>query len=61
MAGALASSAARTAAAAPTPASAADQLRVCPTASTIVSASTASTAHARNTDSASPISAPLMP
>ena len=45
--------------AAPTPASAEDQLRVAPTASTIVSASTASTVHARNTDTASPSSGPL--
>ena len=46
--------------AAPTPLIAEDQLRVLPTASTIVSASTASTVQARNTDSASPSSAPLM-
>ena len=47
-------------AAAPAPPIAEDQLRVLPTASTIVSASTASTAQARNTETASPISAPLM-
>ena len=47
-------------AAAATPPSAEDQLRVVPTASTMVSASTASTAQARNTDTASPISAALM-
>jgi len=46
--------------AAPTPLSADDQLRVAPTARTMVNASTASTAQARNTDSTSPISAPLM-
>ena len=42
--------------AAPAPPSADDQLRVVPTASTIVSASTASTVQARNTDRARPIS-----
>ena len=47
--------------AAPTPLSAEDQLRVLPTASTIVSASTASTVQARNTARASPTSAPLIP
>ena len=46
--------------AAPAPLIAEDQLRVLPTASTIVSASTASTVQARNTDRASPSSAPLM-
>src|SRR5947209_1824792 len=46
--------------AAPTPYSAEDQLLVEPTASTIVSASTASTALASITDRASPISVPDM-
>ena len=44
----------------PTPVSAERQLRVTPTASTIVSASTASTAQARKTESASPAWVPLM-
>ena len=53
--------AARTTAAAPAPESEADQLRVNPIASTIVRASTASTAQARKTEMTSPISVPLMP
>jgi hypothetical protein len=47
--------------AAPAPNRAEDQLRVYPTAITIVKASTASTAQARNTDTMRPSSAPLMP
>src|SRR5260221_280674 len=47
--------------AAPTPPIAEDQRRVIPTARTIASASTASTAQATNTVSASPASAPLIP
>src|SRR5271167_2095333 len=43
-----------------TPESAEDQLRVVPTASTIVSASTASTAHAKKTEIARPSSGPLI-
>jgi hypothetical protein len=45
---------------APTPASAEGQWRVCPTAITIVSASTASTAQAKKTEIASPSSAPVI-
>src|SRR5205085_3565582 len=52
--------AARITAAAPAPDSADGQLRVVPTASTIVRASTASTAQARNTETANPSSAPVM-
>ena len=47
--------------AAPAPASAERQLRVVPTASTIVRASTASTAQARKTETASPSAWPLTP
>ncbi len=50
--------AASTRVAAPTPNSAERQLRVTPTASTIVNASTASTAQARNTDTARATSCP---
>src|SRR5690349_16619118 len=52
--------AASTIPAAPPPISAERQPRVIPTASTIVSASTASTAQATNTETASPSSWPLM-
>src|SRR3954452_1900727 len=55
-----ATAAARATRATPTPVKAERQLRVDPTASTIVSASTHSTALARNTEAAVPRSAPLI-
>ena len=55
-----ATSAARAITAAPAPSREDSQLRLLPTASTIVSASTASTAEARKTETTSVSSTPLM-